>query len=167
MSGKLHLLCFHIAYQVLCFLLFFFLSKKMIVIMPLQGSYQTRIYYFIIWKKISPFFPLSFDKIQELIKKFIANAWIFEYSIQHVNVFFFLDTKIPTLMANFFRIAFFKNIQNSFILDLKYLMIFYYSRHQACKYKIYAQMLWAPTQNSNILKLFYHIHSNKKIKPFQ
>lgn len=95
--------------------------------MPLQGSYQTRIYYFIIWKKISPFFPLSFDKIQELIKKFIANEWIFEYSIQRVNVFFFLDTKIPTLMANFFRIAFFKNIQNSFILDLKYLMIFYCS----------------------------------------
>ena len=44
-------------------------------------------------------------------------------------------------------------------------MIFYYSRHQACKYKKYAQMLPAPTQHSNILKVFYNIRSNKKTHP--
>ena len=90
--------------------------------MPLQGSYQTRIYYFIIWKKTSSFFPLSFGKIQELIKKSIANERIFEYSIQRVNVFFFLRRKNIHPDGKFFPYCIFQKYTKQFHFRFK---IFY------------------------------------------
>ena len=66
MSDKLHLLCFHIAYQKLFSFFFFFQKKDRHNATSRKLSNEDKLFHNL-EKKLSSFFPLSSDKIQELI----------------------------------------------------------------------------------------------------